>query len=271
MNTIPAEIHAHVLRRLAAVEAEHGVRILFAAESGSRAWGFASPDSDYDLRFIYAHRLDWYLALEPERDVIEGALDAHLVDLAGWDVRKALNLALKSNPALHEWLVSPHVYRDDGQFRAAAQALFEGHAETAALEHHYWSTARTQWRSEIQNRETPKLKRYFYVVRPLMALLWVKSHGLTSDRLPPMALADLMAGVEVPTDVRRAVDALLVAKRTTPELGTGARIDALDAWIEQSLTLLPAARPSNASHASAARAAATQLFHRTIQFADVQR
>jgi uncharacterized protein len=262
---IPEATRAHILRRLAHAEAEHGVRILFAAESGSRAWGFASPDSDFDVRFIYAHEKAWYLGLTPERDVIEGALDEHLVDFAGWDIRKALNLALKSNPAFHEWLVSPVVYREDGHFRAVAQRFFERHADTGALAQHYWSIARTQWRSEIDNRETPKLKRYFYVVRPLMALLWVRTRGNTPDRLPPMALDALMAGVDVPDDVRDAVSELLAAKRTTPELGTGARIPVVDAWIAANLEALA---PDQRVHAdmSAARREATELFHKIIGF-----
>ncbi|MDO9488483.1 MAG: nucleotidyltransferase domain-containing protein, partial [Sphingomonadaceae bacterium] len=93
------------------LEREHDVTILFAAESGSRAWGFPSPDSDYDVRFVYAHRRDWYLSIEPaRRDVIEQAIEADL-DVSGWDLRKALGLALKPNPVLHEWLMSPIVYR----------------------------------------------------------------------------------------------------------------------------------------------------------------
>src|SRR5215510_11136002 len=99
-----------ILRKLDQVERAHGVRILYAAESGSRAWGFPSPDSDYDVRFFYAHGRDWYVSLSEQRDVIERPLDTSGVDLVGWDIRKALRLLLKSNPAFYEWLVSPVVY-----------------------------------------------------------------------------------------------------------------------------------------------------------------
>ncbi|HEY7549300.1 MAG TPA: nucleotidyltransferase domain-containing protein, partial [Hyphomicrobiaceae bacterium] len=123
-DAIPDEIRAHIAARLAAAASEEGVRILYAAESGSRAWGFPSPDSDYDVRFLYAHARDWYVGLAEARDVIERPLDEQRVDLAGWDIRKALRLLLRSNPALYEWLVSPIVYMDD-PLRVEMKALFE--------------------------------------------------------------------------------------------------------------------------------------------------
>ena len=92
---IAGEMRAYVAAKLGAVAAEEGVRVLYAAESGSRAWGFASPDSDHDVRFIYAHERDWYVSLWEDRDVVERGIDEKLVDLAGWDIRKALRLLLK--------------------------------------------------------------------------------------------------------------------------------------------------------------------------------
>ncbi len=110
--TIPREIRDSVEARLAALEREHEVRVLYAVESGSRAWGFPSPDSDFDIRFIYAHEPEWYLSVLEGRDVLETPLDDLGLDVSGWDLRKTLRLFLKSNPALYEWLVSPIVYRD---------------------------------------------------------------------------------------------------------------------------------------------------------------
>lgn len=223
---IPPPIRAHIADRLAAVEREHGVRILYAAESGSRAWGFGSPDSDFDVRFIYAHDRDWYLRLVEPRDVIEKGIDAQLIDLNGWDVRKALRLLLKSNPALYEWLVSPIVYRDDGRFREAASATFREQVDRRALAFHYWSIARGQWRSEIEGRDEVKLKKYFYVVRPLLSLGWT----IAEPGPPPMQIDALLDAVAMPGEIRRAVDDLLVAKRQTPELGLGPRIGVIDGW-----------------------------------------
>lgn len=229
--TIPPTIRARVAEQLAALEAEHGVRVLYCAESGSRAWGFGSPDSDYDVRFIYAHPADWYLRLIEPRDVIEKGIDADLIDLNGWDVRKALRLLLKSNPAFFEWLVSPIVYRDDGVFADAARPLFLAHAAPMTLAGHYQSIARGQWQREIADTATPRLKKYFYCIRPLLALQWVADRQTP----PPMAIDDLRAATHVPPAVNREIDQLLLAKRSTPELGTGPRIGVLDAWIEASL------------------------------------
>jgi uncharacterized protein len=158
MTEIAPQTRTHIQSVLDEAAARHGVRILYAAESGSRAWGFGSPDSDYDVRFIYAHPREWYLRLKEPRDVIERPLDDQLVDLGGWDIRKALRLLLKSNPALYEWLCSPIVYRDDGAFSPAARSLFERHASRVAVAHHYHSIARKQWASEIDGRERVKLK-----------------------------------------------------------------------------------------------------------------
>jgi uncharacterized protein len=118
---IPEDVKAEIMRRLRLAEVEHQVRILFAIESGSRAWGFASPNSDYDVRFIYAHDPVWYQAvdLEERRDVIEYAI-VDDIDLNGWDVRKALRLFWKSNPAFVEWIQSPIIYLEQSQFRNKA-------------------------------------------------------------------------------------------------------------------------------------------------------
>ena len=94
-------MQALILEKLDAIEAEHGVQILYACESGSRGWGIASQDSDYDVRFIYCHRRDWYLAVGEPRDVIELPIN-DVLDINGWDLRKALQLMRKSNPTLLE-------------------------------------------------------------------------------------------------------------------------------------------------------------------------
>jgi len=106
---IPVAQWTHIMSELRSIETREDVRILFAIESGSRAWGFASPDSDFDVRFVYVRRQDWYLSLTPGRDVIELPLVGD-DDINGWDIRKALNLALKPNPVLLEWLSSPVQY-----------------------------------------------------------------------------------------------------------------------------------------------------------------
>lgn len=260
-QAVGADIRRHVAATLASRAARHGVRILLAVESGSRAWGFGSPDSDYDVRFVYAHPRDWYVSLHEPRDVIEAPLDEHLVDLAGWDVRKALRLLLKGNPALYEWLVSPITYAEEGFFRSKAKALFERHASRKVLAHHYWSIARTQWRSEIEGQEQPRLKKYFYVVRPLLSLQWVVAEGTP----PPMQISALLDAVPMPSEVRGEVDGLLAAKRATPELGRGRHIPAIDDW---ALATLAGSDPSRLAlddrEPADTRAEADRLFRSII-------
>jgi uncharacterized protein len=257
---IADDVRAHVSSVLASAAAEEGVRILYAAESGSRAWGFPSPDSDYDVRFIYAHARDWYVSLREERDVIERALDRRRVDLAGWDIRKALRLLLKSNPALYEWLVSPIVYVDS-PLRAELKAMFEAHASPRALAYHYWSIARSQWKRELEDKAEVRLKKYFYLVRPLLSLAWVAGHGSP----PPMSIGDLLAGSEVPRGPRAAIEALLREKRDTPELGTRPPIADIDGWIAGELERLDPERLALSDMArSDMREEADRLYRRTI-------
>ena len=252
---IAPEVRAHIDRTLAATASEAGVRILYAAESGSRAWGFGSPDSDYDVRFLYAHPADWYVRLEEGRDVIERPLDAQLVDLAAWDIRKALRLLLRSNPALYEWLVSPIPYIDDGTTRPALKAMFEAHASQKALAFHYWSIARSHWRREIEGSDQVKLKKYLYLVRPLLSLAWVVDKGVP----PPMHMDALLDAVAMPAEPRAVLGQLIETKRDTPELGLGPHLPAIDNWAMREIERLDPARlalsdrPRQDMHADADR------------------
>jgi len=260
IDPITPDVRAHIEARLAEVEAEEGVQILLAIESGSRAWGFPSPDSDYDIRFIYSHEADWYLSLREERDVIERGIDERDIDLSGWDLRKALRLGLKWNPVLHEWLVSPVTYAEQGGFRDEALTLYRDFVDLRAIAHHYASQVRSQRRRNLAGDEV-KLKTYFYVVRPLLSLRWV----LRLQALPPMHRSALLAGSDLPGDVSDAIDQLIDLKRNTPELGTGAKNPVIDAWIEQLAPELEPADAPRAANRAEARLAADTLFRRVIQ------
>jgi uncharacterized protein len=144
--------------KLTELETSRGVRVLFACESGSRAWGFASPDSDYDVRFIYTGPAASYLTVHAARDVIEEPVNAEL-DVSGWDLRKALGLLAKSNPPLLEWLDSPIVYRQDEAFVARFRALATAWFDPRASGHHYANMARNNYREHMRG-ETVKLKKY---------------------------------------------------------------------------------------------------------------
>lgn len=142
----PAAMRERVLDELERIEREHDVVVLYACESGSRAWGFASPDSDYDVRFVYVHQPEWYQRVEEPRDVIERPLSDEL-DISGWELRKALRLTRKSNPALLEWLGSPLVYREEPGVREELLWLGSAFHSVPGSRHHYLSMARKNYRA----------------------------------------------------------------------------------------------------------------------------
>lgn len=210
--------------RLDELEHENRVRILLAVESGSRAWGFPSPDSDFDVRFVYAHDVDWYLSLDTRRDVIELPIEGDL-DINGWDIKKALTLLIKPNPVLLEWLQSPITYRADEDAKSRLMALAKRTAHRRPLIHHYLHHGRAQFRDHIDGRDIVSLKRYFYVVRPALALRWIREHP---DRLVPMALPQLLSGLDMPGHAVSAIEDLMARKGRSRELGEGRRDRVLD-------------------------------------------
>ena len=160
------EMEARIKEELNKIEAAEDVRIIWSAESGSRAWGFASPDSDYDVRFIYVRNRKDYLRLNPVRDVIEWQLD-EVLDISGWDIRKALQLLYKSNPTLFEWYNSPIVYRETEEAQWLKDMLPQYFSMKKSL-YHYLSMAKSNYHKYLQGEEV-RLKKYFYVLRPILA------------------------------------------------------------------------------------------------------
>lgn len=205
-----------------------GVTILMAIESGSRAWGFHSPDSDYDVRFIYAQPVDWHLTVAPGRDVIERPISEEL-DISGWDLRKSLGLILKSNAVALEWAQSPICYGEAPGFRDA----FLGFARTALRRKpvmwHYLRLAERQAERLRDDSGQVKLKRYFYVIRPVLALRWLRLNAGRTD--PPMHMDALLAGAALPAAASMEIAALTARKSTMKEMGatpdTPAVIDAV--------------------------------------------
>ena len=229
--------HAEIERRLAAISAEHQVAILYACESGSRGWGFASPDSDYDVRFLYVHPLPWYLRIRPRRDVIEQPISGDL-DINGWELRKALGLLGKGNATLIEWLDSPIVYRADPVFLATLRdAAHRLHQPQRAF-HHYIHMARGNYR-EFLTRPTVRLKKYLYVLRPLLATLWIEQ----GRGAPPMRFETLVETLIDDPALRAEIDRLLVMKRRAGEAADGEAIAPLNAFIDRELTRLEAVSP----------------------------
>jgi len=219
------------LERLEEVE---DVVVLLAVESGSRAWGFPSNDSDYDVRFIYVRRPEWYLSidLESRRDVIEQPLEDE-IDLSGWDIRKALKLFHKSNPPLLEWLQCPIVYRERFSFATRLRALLPEFYSPKATFYHYLHMSRGNIREYLRG-DTVWRKKYFYVLRPLLAMRWI-DQGRGPVPIEFQTLVD--ATVDDPT-LLSAIANLVSAKRAGTELDHGPRIPAISDFITNELARL---------------------------------
>ena len=164
-----------ILKKLHEIEAEKGVKILYACESGSRAWGFPSPDSDYDVRFLYACDLDWHLSLRDRKDSIDLPINEEL-DINAWEIKKALGLLWKSNAALLEWLQSPIVYIHRPAFLNAIRDLADDCFSPIAAMHHYLTISKKYYEDCVGKSEI-KLKRYFYALRTTIAGKWIRETG----------------------------------------------------------------------------------------------
>ena len=222
-----------IRNKLTEIEAQEHVKILHCVESGSRAWGFASPDSDYDVRFVYVRKREAYLRLEGIRDVIEWQLD-DVYDINGWDVQKYLRLLYKSNPTTFEWALSPIVYRTTPEWEQIA-ALTGEYFQKKHILHHYLSMAKSHHHAYLQD-ETVSLKKYFYVLRPILACRWILDQGTPS----PIEF-DRLVDAELPQALSDTVENLLEIKRNTPELGKGVHIALLDDFFRTEFAALDAA------------------------------
>ncbi len=205
-------------RRLAALRDSEHIRILLAIESGSRAWGFPSPDSDYDCRFIYARRRDDYLSLFPRRDVIELPLEG-CYDVGGWDLVKVLRLLIKGNAVVVEWLTSPYVYAGEPVFRDECLALARRVLRPGAVARHYLHLGERQRRTYFADTRAIAFKKIFYALRPAVALRWMRLHP--GHAVVPMHFPTLVADSGLPEDVKAIVADLLARKAATRELGAG--------------------------------------------------
>lgn len=230
-EAIDGEVRTEILRRIAAAEEEHDVKVLYAVESGSRAWGFSSPNSDYDVRFIYVHKKDWYLSvdLEDRRDVIEYPI-VDEIDINGWNLRKALKLFWKSNPAFIEWLQSPIIYVDDGYFAQSARELMPTIASSHKGIYHYLHMAKGNFREYLKKDLVP-LKKYFYVLRPLLAIMWLEKY----DKPAPIEFEMLRRLVADNKPLDEAITDLLARKRVSLEKEYASAVPVINEFIESEL------------------------------------
>jgi uncharacterized protein len=218
-------MHDVIMQRLSAIQQADRVKLLFAIESGSRAWGFASTDSDWDVRFVYVRPLEGYLTVYPERSVIETPLVDDL-DVNGWDVRKALHLLRKSNPTLLEWLDSPIRYAWDQHLLEPLLDLVPQSYNALASCHHYLSMASHQNSILISGEGVVRRKKYLYILRALLAARW----SIQREDPPPMEFDPLLGAFPTPQPVLDEIAELLTQKRAGTELSGGSRSAILDTF-----------------------------------------
>lgn len=216
-----------IKQKLLEIEEKEHVRILYAVESGSRAWGFASPDSDYDVRFVYVRRLEDYLRLDEVRDVIEWQLD-DVLDINGWDLQKMLRLLSKSNPTIFEWNNSPIVYHTMPEWEQISAVVNDYFQSISGL-YHYLSMAKTNYREYLKG-DMVRLKKYFYTIRPILACKWIQEKGTP----PPMLFSELCEA-QLEDRLLPEIEQLLHLKTHSPEITTGRKMQVLNDYIERNI------------------------------------
>ena len=220
---------SRILSQLHEIETRENVRIVYACESGSRAWGFPSADSDYDVRFLYVRPVEWYLSINVKRDVIERPVQDGL-DISGWDLKKALLLFCKSNPPLLEWLGSPIVYLEKYSTAESMRKLLPDYYSPTTCLYHYLHMARGNYREYLKG-DVVWIKKCFYVLRPILAMNWIeRGWGVV-----PTDFNILVSKLTLEPPVATEIDRLLAAKRAGAELDRGPRIEALSCFIAAEL------------------------------------
>jgi uncharacterized protein len=255
------DVVAAIDRRLASIKATQA-NLCHVIESGSRAWGFPSPDSDYDCRFLYVRPQTDYLSPWQKRDVIETPLDGAL-DVNGWDVGKAIRLMLKGNAVVIEWLMSPIIYETAPGFRDQMLDLAERAADRTGLARHYFHLGTRQWRTYFDEGRNAKLKKVFYALRPALALRWLSIHPHLN--VPPMHFPTLLEQSDVSRELLALCQELIARKAVTRELGSAPVpqpiIQFVDAEFERAEQLM--AGKSNTIDSDIMQSAA-KLFRETV-------
>lgn len=223
-------MNEEIKKELSRIEAEHEIKILYAVESGSRAWGFASTDSDWDVRYIYIHRLDWYLRIdENKKDTREKILPNDL-DLSGWELKKTLRLFRKSNPPLLEWLRSSIIYHEQGNTAEKMRDLSRKYFNPKSCMYHYLSMAKGNFR-EFLKRDLVRTKKYFYVLRPVLACDWIK----TKNTFPPIEFQKLVDSQVKDKQIKTEIAKLLEQKIAGNETKQQPKNEILNNFLEEKI------------------------------------
>lgn len=221
---------------LSLVEKEYNVDILFAVESGSRAWGTNSPESDYDVKFIYREvNKHTYLSLFDKRDVIERVFE-DLYELGGWNIKKTMQLAVKTNPALMEWLLSHIVYKVDFDFYEAMKDLMKDYSPKNMM-FHYCGLSERQIRAYLLEDNNPsnkyKAKKWLYAIRPLLACQWMIDNEY---KIPPIIFEDLL--IESDYVSKREIDECRVLLKVRRENNGEYYNEHIRKWIDSTLNIM---------------------------------
>lgn len=225
----PRKLTEKIRTELKRIEKENDVQILYAVESGSRAWGFASTDSDWDVRFLYIQNPNWYLSIDDKKDNMEVLLPNDL-DFAGWELRKTLKLFRKSNPPLLEWLRSPLIYLEQYSTAEKMRELTKYYFNPKSCTYHYLHMAKGNYRDYLQN-DLVRVKKYFYVLRPILACKWIECMGT----MAPMEFEKLVnTQVENP-ELKKEIEKLLERKKSGEELDKEPRIEIINKFVEKEI------------------------------------
>jgi predicted nucleotidyltransferase len=218
-----------IRKELNRLEVQHDIKILYAVESGSRAWGFYSSDSDWDVRYIYIHRLDWYLQIDDNKDSQEEIL-TNKIDLAGWDLKKTLKLFRKSNPPLLEWLNSPIIYLENYSTADKLRNLTKEFFNPKSCINHYLHMAEGNFREYLQS-EIVRAKKYFYVLRPILACDWIRQ----TNSMAPMEFQKLLETQVQDKLLKTSIQKLLTKKMEGKELDGEPKIKILNEFLEDKI------------------------------------
>ena len=246
-----------ILKKLEEIEVVNNVKILFAIESGSRAWGFASPDSDYDVRFVYAHPEDHYLSIYEHKDIIELPVN-EILDIGGWDIRKALRFIGKTNAVIYEWYQSPILYKQKTAFISELANISNEYFSPRAAMHHYLSMTINTFEGSLKT-EKVKLKKYFYALRPILAAEWIAQYST----VPPMEFTKLREILN-DNEINDEIDKLLALKASADEKFEYSPNAILNKYLEERINHLKTISDSLPKKETESNAL-NQLFRNTIK------
>ena len=220
------EMRQEIINKLNEIEKKEHVKIIYAVESGSRAWGFESIDSDYYARFIYVRDKNEYLCLDEKSDVIQLPID-DVFDISGWDIKKALKLLYKSNPSLLEWFASPIVYKETIETSYIREVIPLYFSQKKSY-YHYHKMAKTLLK--YINKEQVPVKKYLYILRCILSSQYI----VYNKKQPPIEIERLIE-CELHNELREDMNQLLMIKKNSNEKQYVDHISSLDEFIFNSL------------------------------------